>query len=57
LQRAYEKLSELSKLKQNFVSNISHELRTPLTHLKGYLDLLLANDFGPLTVDQKRLWM
>lgn len=54
LQRAYEKLSELSKLKQNFVSNISHELRTPLTHLKGYLDLLLANDFGPLTVDQKK---
>lgn len=54
LQRAYEKLAELSKLKENFVSNISHELRTPLTHLKGYLDLMLASDFGPITVEQKK---
>lgn len=54
LQRAYEKLAELSKLKENFVSNISHELRTPLTHLKGYLDLMLANDFGPITLEQKK---
>jgi signal transduction histidine kinase len=53
LQRAYEKLTELSKLKENFVSNISHELRTPLTHLKGYLDLMLSNDFGPITLEQK----
>jgi signal transduction histidine kinase len=53
LQRAYEKLAELSKLKENFISNISHELRTPLTHLKGYLDLMLANDFGPITLEQK----
>ncbi len=54
LQRAYEKLAELSKLKENFISNISHELRTPLTHLKGYLDLMLANDFGPITLEQKK---
>lgn len=52
LQKAYEKLAELSKLKANFISNISHELRTPLTHLKGYLDLMIANDFGPLTNEQ-----
>src|SRR5659263_34274 len=54
LQRAYEKLAELSKLKENFISNISHELRTPLTHLKGYMDLMLANDFGPITLEQKK---
>ena len=54
LQRAYEKLSELSKLKENFISNISHELRTPLTHLKGYMDLMLASDFGPITLEQKK---
>lgn len=52
LQEAYRKLSELSKLKANFVSNISHELRTPLTHLKGYLDLMSSSDFGPLTAEQ-----
>ncbi len=54
LQKAYEKLAELSMLKENFVSNISHELRTPMTHLKGYMDLMLANDFGPITLEQKK---
>ena len=53
LEKAYQKLSELNKLKNNFVSNISHELRTPMTHVKGYVDLLLANDFGELNTDQR----
>jgi signal transduction histidine kinase len=52
LEKAYQKLSELSKLKGNFISNVSHELRTPMTHLKGYIDLLLDGDFGELTPDQ-----
>lgn len=52
LEKAYQKLSELNKLKNNFISNISHELRTPMTHVKGYIDLLLADDFGALTTDQ-----
>jgi signal transduction histidine kinase len=49
LQNALSKLSELSRLKSNFISNISHELRTPLTHIKGYLDLLNDGSLGPLT--------
>lgn len=53
LQTAMEKLSELNQLKNNMVANISHELRTPLTHLKGYLELLLEADLGPLTDAQK----
>jgi signal transduction histidine kinase len=52
LERALAKLSELNKLKSNFVANISHELRTPLTHLKGYLELLLSQDLGKLEKDQ-----
>jgi len=52
LQKALAKLSELNQLKANIVANISHELRTPLTHLKGYLELLLAGDLGPLTEQQ-----
>jgi two-component system sensor histidine kinase/response regulator len=54
LQEALQKLSELSLLKSNFVSNISHELRTPLTHIKGYLDLILSQDLGPINPDQQR---
>jgi signal transduction histidine kinase len=52
LERALNKLAELNQLKANFISNISHELRTPLTHLKGYLELLLSQDLGPLSQSQ-----
>lgn len=53
LQQALERLSELSQVKANFVSNISHELRTPLTHIKGYLELMLSESLGPITEEQR----
>lgn len=53
LQFALKKLSELNQLKANFVSNISHELRSPLTHIKGYLDLLVSQDLGPVNPEQE----
>jgi signal transduction histidine kinase len=49
LQNALSKLSQLSRLKSDFISNISHELRTPLTHIKGYLTLLSDGSLGQLT--------
>jgi signal transduction histidine kinase len=53
LARALEKLTELNRLKADFVANISHELRTPMTHMIGYLDLLEDGTFGPLTGQQR----
>ena len=53
LQKALERLSELSQLKANFVSNISHELRTPLTHIKGYVELLVTESLGSITDEQR----
>jgi len=53
LQQALERVSELSQLKANFISNISHELRTPLTHIKGYVELLVSGSLGPITEEQK----
>lgn len=53
LQKALERVSELSQLKANFISNISHELRTPLTHIKGYIELLITESMGPI-VDEQR---
>ena len=53
LQKALERVSELSQLKANFISNISHELRTPLTHVKGYIELLVSESLGPVTEEQK----
>jgi len=52
LQTALEKLTELNRLKTNFISNVSHELRTPLAHMLGYLELLRNDDLGPLNEDQ-----
>jgi len=53
LQKALERVSELSQLKANFISNISHELRTPLTHVKGYLELLVTESLGKITDEQR----
>jgi signal transduction histidine kinase len=55
LQNALKKINELNDLKNNFISNISHELRTPLTHIKGYLDLMISKDLGPVSEDQEQV--
>jgi len=54
LQDALAHLSELQRLKANFVANVSHELRTPLTHIMGYLDLMADGTLGSLTPKQQR---
>lgn len=53
LNEALNRLSELSQMKANFVSNISHELRTPLTHIKGYIELLVSESLGVITEEQR----
>ncbi len=53
LNEAMNRLSELSQMKANFVSNISHELRTPLTHIKGYIELLISESLGKVTDEQR----
>lgn len=35
------RLSELEKMRRNFVANVSHELRSPLTSIQGYIDALI----------------
>jgi signal transduction histidine kinase len=49
-----ERLRELDKMKDQFVSTVSHELRTPLTSMVGYLEILLEGEAGELSEDQQR---
>src|SRR3970282_789283 len=53
LQEALDKLTELNRLKNDFISNVSHELRTPLAHMVGYIDLLSVEALGPLSDEQR----
>jgi PAS domain S-box-containing protein len=48
-----EKAREREQMKTEFMSIISHELRTPLTPIRGYIDLLLSEQLGKLSPEQK----
>jgi signal transduction histidine kinase len=49
---ANEKLTELDKLKSDFLSNVSHELRTPLTAIEGLAANMLDGITGTLNEKQ-----
>gem|GEM_PF-1843577 len=48
-----ERASE--RLKDEFLALVSHELRTPLTSVVGYLEILLDDEAGPLTEEQRHV--
>jgi len=43
LRAANERLTELDRLKDDFVSTVSHELRTPLTSIRAFTEILHDN--------------
>jgi signal transduction histidine kinase len=53
LERAYEELRQLDKMKSELIQNVSHELRTPLTFIKGYVELLQDGEMGDLGPGQQ----
>ena len=52
LTQAYGELQEMDRLRTELVQNVGHELRTPLGIIKGYVELLLNGDLGPIPQDQ-----
>ena len=51
LRAANERLQELDRMKDDFVSTVSHELRTPLTSIRAFAELLFDR---PDTPPEKR---
>ncbi len=49
LQRTYDELNQLDKLKSNFMAIASHELRTPLGLILGYASFIQENARGELS--------
>lgn len=47
-------LREIDRIKDEFVALVSHELRTPLASIRGYLEVLLQEETGPLNEEQRR---
>jgi signal transduction histidine kinase len=43
LRAANERLTELDRLKDDFISTVTHELRTPLTSIRAFSEILLAD--------------
>ncbi len=43
-----QRLQQLDRAKDTFISTVSHELRTPLTSIVGYLEVMNDGGMGPL---------
>ena len=52
LQRAYDELNELDRMKSNFIAIAAHELRTPLSVILGYAMFLKNEASGPEEQEQ-----
>ncbi len=49
-----DRLHQLDRLKDQFITTVSHELRTPLTSIHGYLELVIDGEAGELEDEQRR---
>jgi len=53
VQKAYEDMKDLDKMKDSLVDTISHEMRTPLTTVMGYLEMASVGMYGDVPPKMK----
>jgi signal transduction histidine kinase len=56
LEERNARLIELDGFKDQVIGLVSHDLRSPLTAINGCVDMLLEEEAGPLSADQRR-WL
>ena len=49
-----EEAERISKLKTEFISIVSHQLRTPLAAIRGYSDMMINEDYGPISKELEK---
>ncbi len=54
LEESSRKMREMEKLRDDLMKMIVHDLKSPLTSVLANLEMLLDEDFGPLTDAQRR---
>lgn len=47
-------IEHLSSLRHEFVASVTRKLRSPLSAVYGYIDILLNEELGNITVDQRK---
>jgi len=50
---SFERISEASRMKTEFISVVSHQLRSPLTNLKYSLEFLMSGKIGKIEASQR----
>ena len=55
LAKANVRLKELDELKSEFISIASHQLRTPLSVIKGYISMIVNENYGEVKEEQKKI--
>ncbi|MEA2486885.1 MAG: hypothetical protein QOF16_539 [Actinomycetota bacterium] len=53
LEATTDRLLQLDRQRDQFITTVSHELRTPLTSIHGYLELLIEDQAGELGDEQR----
>ncbi len=46
---------ELEKMKEDFVQSMTHDLRSPIASIRGFVEILLKGEPGPLTPVQQKM--
>jgi signal transduction histidine kinase len=54
LQKTTDRLRQLDRQKDQFITTVSHELRTPLTSIHGYVNLLVEDEGEALPEERRR---